>query len=69
MTAIGRPLQKPALIDGQPISVLLDNLKSPIDETRHRTRDRRSNTKYYNQTRELETPLNYHRNKLFINST
>ncbi len=38
MTAIGRPLQKPALIDGQPIPALLENLKSPIDETRHRTR-------------------------------
>jgi hypothetical protein len=38
MTAIGRPLQKPVPIDGQPISALLENLKSPIDGIRHRTR-------------------------------
>jgi putative membrane-bound dehydrogenase-like protein len=38
MTAIGRPLQKPVPIDGQPIPVLLDNLKSPVDGIRHRTR-------------------------------
>ncbi|MFM9962322.1 MAG: PVC-type heme-binding CxxCH protein [Planctomycetaceae bacterium] len=38
MTAIGRPLQKPVEIDGQPISALLDNLKSPVDGIRHRTR-------------------------------
>jgi putative membrane-bound dehydrogenase-like protein len=38
MTATGRPLQKPVPIDGQPISALLDNLKSPIDGIRHRTR-------------------------------
>ncbi len=38
MTAIGRPLQKPVPIDGQPIAALLDNLKSPVDSIRHRTR-------------------------------
>lgn len=38
MTAVGRPLQKPVPIDGQPISALLDNLKSPVDGIRHRTR-------------------------------
>ncbi len=38
MTAIGRPLQKPVPIDGQPIPALLDNLKSPVDGIRHRTR-------------------------------
>lgn len=38
MIATGRPLQKPVAIDGQPISVLLDNLKSPVDGVRHRTR-------------------------------
>ena len=38
MTAVGRPLQKPVAIDGQPIAALLDNLKSPIDGVRHRTR-------------------------------
>ncbi len=38
MTAVGRPLQKPVPIDGQPIAVLLDNLKSPVDGIRHRTR-------------------------------
>lgn len=38
MTAIGRPLQKPIAIDGQPIAALLDNLKSPVDGIRHRTR-------------------------------
>ena len=38
MTAIGRPLQKPVAIDGQPIPALLDNLKSPVDGIRHRTR-------------------------------
>ena len=38
LTAVGRPLQKPVAIDGQPISVLLDNLKSPVDGIRHRTR-------------------------------
>jgi putative membrane-bound dehydrogenase-like protein len=38
MTAIGRPLQTPVPIDGQPISALLDNLKSPVDGIRHRTR-------------------------------
>ncbi len=38
MTAKGRPLQKPVAIDGQPIQALLENLKSPIDGIRHRTR-------------------------------
>ncbi|MBL8830078.1 MAG: ThuA domain-containing protein, partial [Planctomycetaceae bacterium] len=38
MTAIGRPLQTPVAIDGQPIPALLENLKSPIDGVRHRTR-------------------------------
>ena len=38
MTAIGRPLQEPVAIDGQPIATLLDNLKSPVDGIRHRTR-------------------------------
>jgi len=38
MTATGRPLQQPVLIDGQPIAALLDNLKSPVDGIRHRTR-------------------------------
>ncbi len=38
MTATGRPLQKPVAIHGQPIPDLLENLKSPIDGIRHRTR-------------------------------
>ena len=38
MTATGRPLQKPVAIDGQPIAALLENLKSPVDGIRHRTR-------------------------------
>ncbi|MCA9121067.1 MAG: ThuA domain-containing protein [Planctomycetaceae bacterium] len=38
MTAVGRPLQKLVPIDGQPIPVLLENLKSPVDGIRHRTR-------------------------------
>ncbi len=38
VTAVGRPLQDPVAIDGQPIAALLDNLKSPIDGIRHRTR-------------------------------
>ena len=38
MTATGRPLQQPVLIDDQPIAALLDNLKSPVDGIRHRTR-------------------------------
>jgi len=38
MTAKGRPLQKPVPIDGQPVTALLDNLKSPVDGIRHRTR-------------------------------
>ena len=38
VTAVGRPLQKPIAIDGQPIAALLENLKSPVDSIRHRTR-------------------------------
>ncbi len=38
MTAVGRPLQQPVAIDGQPIPALLENLKSPVDSIRHRTR-------------------------------
>ncbi len=38
MTAIGRPLQQPIAIDGQPVAALLENLKSPVDAVRHRTR-------------------------------
>ena len=38
VTATGRPLQKPVAIDGQPIPALLENLKSPVDGIRHRTR-------------------------------
>ncbi len=38
VVATGRPLQKPVAIDGQPIPALLENLKSPIDGIRHRTR-------------------------------
>jgi putative membrane-bound dehydrogenase-like protein len=38
LTATGRPLQKPVAIHGQPIEALLDNLKSPVDGIRHRTR-------------------------------
>lgn len=38
MTAIGRPLQTLVPINGQPIPALLDNLKSPVDGIRHRTR-------------------------------
>lgn len=38
MTAVGRPLQQPVAIDGQPIAALLENLKSPVDSIRHRTR-------------------------------
>ena len=38
LTAVGRPLQQPVAIDGQPIAALLENLKSPVDSIRHRTR-------------------------------
>ncbi|MEZ6141725.1 MAG: ThuA domain-containing protein [Zavarzinella sp.] len=38
ITAIDRPLQKPVAIAGRPIPELLDNLKSPVDGIRHRTR-------------------------------
>ncbi len=37
ITATGRPLQKIAPIDGQPIPALLENLKHPTDGVRHRT--------------------------------
>ncbi len=39
MTAKGRPLQPIVPIDGQPIEQLLENLKSPVDGIRHRTRE------------------------------
>jgi len=38
VTAIDRPLQKPVAIAGRPIPDLLENLKSPVDGIRHRTR-------------------------------
>ena len=38
LTVKGSPLQKPVKIAGEPIEVLLDNLKHPIDGIRHRTR-------------------------------
>ncbi len=38
LTANNRPLQEPVKIDGQPISVLLENLKHPVDGVRHRSR-------------------------------
>jgi len=38
MIATGRPLQKPVAIAGQPIPVLLENLKHPTDGVRQRTR-------------------------------
>ena len=38
LTAVGRPLQKVVAIDGQPVAALLDNLKSPVDSVRQRTR-------------------------------
>jgi len=38
MTAKGRPLQPHVPIDGQPIEALLENLKSPVDGIRHRSR-------------------------------
>ena len=38
VVAVGRPLQKQVAIDGQPIQALLENLKSPVDGIRHRTR-------------------------------
>jgi len=38
VTAVDRPLQKPAAIDGRPVAELLENLKSPVDGIRHRTR-------------------------------
>lgn len=38
LTAKNRPLQKPVKIAGQPIEVLLENLKHPVDGVRHRTR-------------------------------
>lgn len=38
MTAVGRPLQQSPSIDDQPVTTLLENLKSPVDSIRHRTR-------------------------------
>ncbi len=38
ITATGRELQKPVAIAGQPIKVLLENLKHPTDSIRQRTR-------------------------------
>lgn len=38
LTAEGRPLQKPVAIAGQSVPTLLENLKSPVDGIRHRTR-------------------------------
>jgi azurin/lysophospholipase L1-like esterase len=38
MIAKGRPLQKDVPVFGQPIPVLLNNLKHPVDGIRHRTR-------------------------------
>jgi len=38
LTATGRPLQTPVAIDGQPISALLEHLKSPVDSIRHLAR-------------------------------
>ncbi|TWU10018.1 PVC-type heme-binding CxxCH protein [Allorhodopirellula heiligendammensis] len=38
LTATGRELQKPVKIHDQPIEVLLDNLKHPVDGVRHRSR-------------------------------
>lgn len=38
LTVKDRPLQEPVAIDGQPIEVLLDNLKHPVNGVRHRTR-------------------------------
>ncbi|MEX2212823.1 MAG: PVC-type heme-binding CxxCH protein, partial [Phycisphaeraceae bacterium] len=38
VVATGRPLQKAVAIDGASIPALLDNLKSPVDGIRHRTR-------------------------------
>ena len=52
------------------IAYLLQQHQVPVESarTRNRKRDGRRNTKYYKQTRELETPLDYHQDKLFINS-
>ncbi|MBD3675831.1 MAG: c-type cytochrome [Planctomycetaceae bacterium] len=38
LTVKGRPLQEPVKIDGQPIPVLLENLKHPVNGVRHRSR-------------------------------
>ena len=38
MTSEGRPLQKPVVIDGAPITALLENFKHPTTGVRHRTR-------------------------------
>ncbi|MBM82927.1 MAG: hypothetical protein CMJ78_20385 [Planctomycetaceae bacterium] len=38
LTVKGRPLQQPVKIHGEPIEVLLENLKHPVNGIRHRTR-------------------------------
>jgi len=38
ITYSGRPLQKPVAIDGEPVVALLENLKHPVVNVRHRTR-------------------------------
>ncbi|HSI37147.1 MAG TPA: HEAT repeat domain-containing protein, partial [Tepidisphaeraceae bacterium] len=38
ITAEGRPLAKPAAIAGAPVSALMENLKSPDDRVRYRTK-------------------------------
>ena len=38
LTVKGRPLQEPVKIHGQPIELLLENLKHPVNGVRHRTR-------------------------------
>ncbi|MEM1227781.1 MAG: PVC-type heme-binding CxxCH protein [Planctomycetota bacterium] len=38
LTVEGRPLQEPVAIHGQPIEMLLENLKHPVNGVRHRTR-------------------------------
>ncbi|TWT87832.1 PVC-type heme-binding CxxCH protein [Neorhodopirellula pilleata] len=38
LTVKDRPLQEPVKIDGEPIAVLLENLKHPVNGVRHRSR-------------------------------
>lgn len=55
ITAKGRELEKPVVIDGQPITKLLENLKHPTDGVRHRTRielSERPTTEVITATRE-----------------